>query len=88
MSAGRLFHNFRGTTRQAKKVSSGIDRGMIDLQFLWMTTSGQSTKNKEITESQLNYVEDDFVRYDTRCYFNVRSKADISQLNLPDGTDN
>jgi len=21
--------------------------------------------------------------YDTRCYFNVRSKADISQLNLP-----
>ena len=27
-------------------------------------------------------------RYDTRCYFNVRSKADISQLNLPHGTDN
>jgi len=26
--------------------------------------------------------------YDTRCYFNVRSKADISQLNLPHGTDN
>ena len=23
-------------------------------------------------------------RYDTRCYFNVRSKADISRLNLPD----
>ena len=23
------------------------------------------------------------VRYDTRCYFNVRSKADTSQLNLP-----
>ena len=22
-------------------------------------------------------------RYDTRCYFNVRSKADMSQLNLP-----
>ena len=28
------------------------------------------------------------VRYDTRCYFNVRSKADISHLNLPHGTDN
>ena len=27
-------------------------------------------------------------RYDTICYFNVRSKADISQLNLPHGTDN
>ena len=24
-------------------------------------------------------------RYDTRCYFNVRSKADISPLNLPHG---
>ena len=28
------------------------------------------------------------LRYDTRCYFNVRSKADISQLNLPHGADN
>jgi len=28
------------------------------------------------------------IRYDTRCYFNVRSKADINQLNLPHGTDN
>jgi len=30
----------------------------------------------------------ELLRYDTRCYFNVRSKADISQLNLPHGTDN
>ena len=28
------------------------------------------------------------IRYDTRCYFNVRSKADMSQLNLPHGTNN
>ena len=28
------------------------------------------------------------IRYDRRCYFNVRSKADISQLNLPHWTDN
>ena len=28
------------------------------------------------------------IRYDTRCYFNVRSIADMSQLNLPYGTDN
>ena len=26
--------------------------------------------------------------YDTRCYFNVLSKADMSQLNLPHGTIN
>ena len=28
------------------------------------------------------------IRYDTRCYFNVCSKADISHLNIPHGTDN
>jgi len=28
------------------------------------------------------------IQYDTRCYFSVRSKADISQFNLPRGTDN
>ena len=28
------------------------------------------------------------IRYDTRCYFNVRSKADISQLNPVHGTNN
>ena len=27
------------------------------------------------------------IRYDTRGYFNVRSKADMSQLNLPHGND-
>jgi len=26
---------------------------------------------------------EDTIRYETRCYFNVRSKADMSQLNLP-----
>ena len=30
----------------------------------------------------------DTIRYDTRCYFNVRSTADISRLNLPHGNDN
>jgi len=38
--------------------------------------------------NQINYDFNDTIRYDTRCYFNVRSKADISQLNLPHGTDN
>jgi len=28
------------------------------------------------------------IRYDTRCYFNVRSKADMSQLSLPHGNNN
>ena len=28
------------------------------------------------------------IRYDTRCYFNLRSKADMSQLNLLHGSQN
>ena len=28
------------------------------------------------------------IRYDTRCYINVRSKADMNRLNLPHGDDN
>jgi len=28
------------------------------------------------------------IQYDTRCYINVRSKANVSQLNLPHATDN
>jgi len=31
----------------------------------------------------LQLIRKQTIRYDTRCYFNVRSKADISQLNLP-----
>ena len=30
----------------------------------------------------------DTIRYDTRCCFNVRSKADMNGLNLPHGDDN
>jgi len=29
----------------------------------------------------------DTIRYDTRCYFSVHSIADISQLNLPRGSE-
>ena len=38
--------------------------------------------------SALQSRTDDTIRYDTRCYFNVRSKADMIQQNLPHGDDN
>ena len=38
-------------------------------------------------DKQLVCGERNVIRYDTRCYFNVR-KANMSQLNLPHGTDN
>ena len=41
-----------------------------------------------VTINQFVVYRYDTIRYDTRCYFNVRSKADISQLSLPHGTDN
>jgi len=45
-------------------------------------------ENGHVTIYHYNDTEKHFytvIRYDTRCYFNVRSKADISQLNLPHG---
>ena len=33
-------------------------------------------------------VANDTIRYDTRRYYNVSSKADMGQLNLPHGNDN
>jgi len=38
-----------------------------------------------VTATVMTY---DKIRYDARCYFNVRSKADMSRLNLPHGNDN
>jgi len=44
--------------------------------------SAQEIEFLAIEELFNNY---DTIRYDTRWYFNVRSKADMSQLNLPHG---
>ena len=40
------------------------------------------------TDGQTDRRTSDTIRYDTRCYFDARSKADISRLNLPHGNDN
>ena len=43
---------------------------------------------KQLGQGQSSTANYDTIRYDTRCYINVRSKADMSQLNLPHGNDN
>ena len=43
---------------------------------------------RPLPRSSLPVSPTDTIRYDTRCYFNVRSKADMSQLNLPHGNNN
>ena len=48
---------------------------------------GAFTERTRIRTSEPNVLRYDTIRYDTRCYFNVRSKANMSQLNLPHGTD-
>ena len=54
------------------------------MPFLPPNQQRQSTEGKQSQNNNIQFT----IRYDTRCYFNVRSKADISQLNLPHGTDN
>ena len=75
---------FSGTTRVSR-----YQKGKTNLDFT-------EARDSEWQWHQLGHmqvrtslqIDNDTIRYDTRCYFNVRSKADISQLNLPHGTDN
>ena len=57
---------------------SGFRSDSMALSHLWLGLPGDRYQSERY----------DTIRYDTRCYFNVRSKADMSQLNLPHGTDN
>jgi len=46
-------------------------------------------KNKERkVKKKKGRLRNQNMAYDTRCYFNVRSKADMIRLNLPHGDDN
>ena len=74
-------HLFCGRPRGRRHMRSG---GRLSVKLMWswramfagVSSSSQATcPNTEI-------------RYDTRCYFNVRWKADMSRLNLPHGNDN
>jgi len=61
----------------------------VTAEYEEMSTKIQSDKHSlPLLRRNLNHIRYDTIRYDTRCYFNVHSKADISQLNLPHGTDN
>ena len=49
---------------------------------------GESQDVSYIERARSLSLRRDTIRYDTRCHFNVRSKADTSQLNLPRGNGN
>jgi len=54
------------------------------LRFFELLHTFSRTPTQKNGDGQERY---DTIRYDTRCYFNVRSKADMSRLNLPHGND-
>ena len=70
-------HPFNGSLPGTTQVIR-YQKGKTNLDFT-------EASDSEWQWHQLGHMQ---VRYDTRCYFNVRSKADISQLNLLRGTDN
>jgi len=57
----------------------------LDASVGVVTTVRVQFAHPRVTARRRRYVT---IRYDTRCCFNVRSKADMSQLNLPHGNDN
>ena len=64
---------------------------MLDCLVAQMLSTGGQKDVKLMTKINDKKVGARFsisaIRYRTRCYFNVRSKADMSQLNLPHGND-
>ena len=76
-TAARVAARRRVVARQARCVFAQ--------RFTFIDVCARANTNQQTGLSTPAY---DTIRYDTRCYFNVRSKADISQLNLPHGTDN
>jgi len=63
--------------------------GLTETNMIAMTRIGQFKLGStgQVTPNTSAKVSST-IRYDTRCYFNVRSKADMSQLNLPHGNNN
>jgi len=53
--------------------------GLLDLIQFAIVVHMKTNNAINLSAANVNYT----IRYDTRCYFNVRSKADISRLNLP-----
>jgi len=75
-------HPFNCTRARTYLAVQGKDQNVV-----FVTSTADPVHRGCISLATRLYVYDT-IRYDTRCYFNVRSKADTSQLNLPHGTDN
>jgi len=52
-------------------------------QLLNKRTYDDDDDTQQLTDTKHCPSRNHAIRYNTRCYFNVRSKADTSQVNLP-----
>ena len=79
----------REKAREKRDVFS-LDLNTVTESLLTVLSFKQPEQSIGMLTSQKSYgtIRYDTIQYDTRCYFNVRSKADISRLNLPHGTEN
>ena len=84
-----ILHSLPLTTDKPMALTVCLSAFYVCLKHLWGRVVGLQTvsshENLRSNDSRWLY---DPIRYDTRCYFNVRSKADMNRLNLPHGDDN
>ena len=82
-------HKLRPQNQKKQKKKKDAHRNVSDAYKL--QTAGVQRRNMFVTQWNNERLTanrrhgNDTIRYDTICYFNVRSKADMSRLNLPHG---
>jgi len=79
-----MLHNKLKRLPRCKMTAPEIDTQMTRKHTVTITVAVEVKAGNVFT--QMLHVNTNTIRYDTRCYFNVRSKADISQLNILHGT--
>jgi len=68
-------------------IQSAIEKNLLNIKNIWRNGWLFHAPYSHCT-FVLKGAQTRQIRYNTRCYFNVRSKADMSQLSLPHGNDN
>jgi len=90
-------HHKTEKLRKKQKKTTAARQGMVQVHIARRHVMFRRLRSLPTALSSAEYISNqslaqftnpgETIRYDTRCYFNVRSKAGTSQLNLPHGTD-
>ena len=79
---------YRARVKSANRVGCSSYSGIVRVHTARGTTSNAVAAYRTVREPIAHLRFSNSIRYDTRYYFYVSSDADMSQLNLPHGTDN